>query len=123
MATPIQKLRRELLLQKKKEETPSIRISVTHKPLKMNEEKSRIVNEIIKNKKMTIDDTRLENTIQKAATFQVKKKEIVHIDFIPSQPTVAKVVTEVKICEAMNLNGTPCKCRAKIGKFCAKHAP
>lgn len=123
MATPIQKLRREILLQKKKEEKPSQRITVTHKPLKMNENKALLVDEIVKNKKMKIDEKRLENTIQKAASVQVKKKEIVQIDFIPSQPVVTKAIVNVKICEAMNLNGTPCKCRAKIGKFCAKHAP
>ena len=87
----------------------------------MSEEKKKFVDEMLKNRKMTIDTTKLESTINKASV-PIKKKEIVVIDFIPvHKPIVTVAATE--LCKAKNLNGTPCKCRAKIGKFCAKHAP
>lgn len=78
-----------------------------------------------KQKKMIVDQKKLEETIKKAC-IPIPKKTIVVLDTVP----VAKVSTvmaaapvAVSICKAINLNGTPCKCRAKIGQFCAKHAP
>ena len=69
---------------------------------------------------MNIDPVKLEATIRKAC-IPIKRHHIIVIDYIPLQPM--KPTPEVQICKAKNLNGTPCKCRAKIGKFCAKHAP
>lgn len=75
-------------------------------------------------KKLEIDVEKLEESIKRACV-PVEKHGIV---FIEKPPTVAAshkapVATVVLVCQAKNLNGTPCKCKAKIGKFCAKHAP
>lgn len=125
MASAIAKLRKEFKnvndeLKKIKIE----RIPVKHDIKPVTAEKAQMIEEIIKNKKMTIDNVKLETTIQKASV-PIKKKEIVVLDFIPKTnvPESTPVVKTVEICKALNLNGTPCKCRAKIGKFCAKHAP
>ena len=73
-------------------------------------------------KKLEIDPAKLERTIQKACV-PIVKKSIVVISEIPNPKTAAAPTPVViAICAAKNLNGTPCKCRAKIGKFCAKHA-
>jgi hypothetical protein len=70
--------------------------------------------------KMVIDPQKLEESILKAC-IPIKRHHVIVIDYIPTQPT--KPISQIQICKAINLNGTPCKCRAKIGKFCAKHAP
>lgn len=79
-------------------------------------------------KKMIIDPEKLEKTIQKACQ-PVQKKCITFLEKPPIASSSEKVLQKnpvpvaVLICQARNLNGTPCKCKAKIGKFCAKHAP
>ena len=72
-------------------------------------------------KKLEIDPAKLERTIQKACV-PIEKKSIVFISEIPKPKTATPIPVVIAICAAKNLNGTPCKCRAKIGKFCAKHA-
>lgn len=80
-------------------------------------------------KKMIIDSEKLERTIQKAKSKAetMKKKPIVVLDKNPVVPASAQTTTPpvaIRICQARNINGTPCKCKAtKLGKFCAKHAP
>lgn len=68
----------------------------------------------------------LERTIQKACQ-PVKRHSIIVLDKPPVPMEVSsqqpKAVSSSVICQARNMNGTPCKCKAKIGKFCAKHAP
>jgi hypothetical protein len=73
--------------------------------------------------KMVVDPRKLEETIKKAC-IPVMKRSIQILDKLPSKPEehVKPKPTAVVVCKAMNLNGTPCKCRAKVGKFCAKHA-
>lgn len=74
--------------------------------------------------KMTIDPQKLEDTIKKACV-PIVKKSIQILDKLPAKPDSSGPVAVKKpavLCKALNLNGTPCKCRAKIGKFCAKHA-
>ena len=92
----------------------------------MNPNKLAIVNQIIENKKMSIDNEKLNMTIKKA-NVPIQRREIIVLDSIPKKPsqpeTTTASQTQVKICQARNLNGTPCKCKAKIGKFCTKHAP
>ncbi len=96
--------------------------------IKVNPEKEKLISDImINNKKMIVDKTRLDNTIENAKKVytNITKKPIVFLDEAPTVllPSSEKPVHEIfSICKAMNLNGTPCKCRAKIGKFCAKHA-
>lgn len=75
--------------------------------------------------KFEIDPVKLEQTIKKAC-IPVAKKSIQVLDKVPTEqpkPVAESKPIAVVLCKAMNLNGTPCKCRAKIGKFCAKHAP
>lgn len=75
-------------------------------------------------KKMVIDPVKLEETIRKAC-IPVPRKTIQLLDKPPPPPVVRSESSSAKVvvaCKAINLNGTPCKCRAKIGKFCAKHA-
>lgn len=75
-------------------------------------------------KKLVIDPEKLERTIQKACV-PIPKKSIEFIDKVLKPNPVVFVSTPpvtAIICSAKNLNGTPCKCKAKIGKFCAKHA-
>lgn len=73
--------------------------------------------------KMEIDPVKLEETIKKAIV-PIQKKCIVVLDEIPKKTTVAAAPAPVPValCIARNLNGTPCKCKAKLGKFCAKHS-
>ena len=73
--------------------------------------------------KMGIDPHKLEETIKKAC-IPVVRKGIKILDKLPDRnDEVAKPSVTIAVCKAKNLNGTPCKCRAKIGNFCAKHAP
>lgn len=76
--------------------------------------------------KLEVDPKKLEETIKKACV-PVQKKNIIVLETIPvfsaAAKPVAAPVAPVAICQSRNLNGTPCKCKAKIGKFCAKHAP
>jgi hypothetical protein len=119
------KLRKEMELYRRQFEDASERVIVKHVIQEPTPEKKVLIEEMIKNKKMKIDSTKLVNTIAHASV-PVKKKAVVVIDFIVPPPTAAvssKSATPDSICQAKNLNGTPCKCRAKIGKFCAKHAP
>lgn len=83
---------------------------------------------VTNNKKMIIDSEKLESTIQKAKSKAetMKKKPIVVLDKNPVVPASTQTTPPVaiRICQARNINGTPCKCKAtKLGKFCAKHAP
>jgi outer membrane biosynthesis protein TonB len=77
--------------------------------------------------KMTIDPEKLEMSIKKACV-PIPKREITVLDKPPAvavttAPTGAVVAKPVAaLCKALNLNGTPCKFRAKKGHFCAKHA-
>lgn len=75
--------------------------------------------------KMEIDPVKLEETIKKAIV-PIQKKCIVVLDEIPKKTTTttpaATAPVPVALCIARNLNGTPCKCKAKLGKFCAKHS-
>jgi hypothetical protein len=121
----MQKLRKEVALYYKDMMTyKTKRVCVTHTIEEPSIEKKNMIEEIIKNKKMTINPEKLVKTIDKAAV-PIPKKGIVVLDFLPKHPTSETVVkkVETRICQAKNLNGTPCKCRAKIGQFCAKHAP
>lgn len=79
--------------------------------------------------KMTIDPDKLETTIKKAC-IPIQKRTITVLDTIPSQPVVTAAASaaasssskKIVTCKALNLNGTPCKFRAKKGHFCSKHA-
>jgi hypothetical protein len=79
-------------------------------------------------KKMEFDPAKLEQTITKAvqSLSLVPKKRIVFLEEVPKKKPEATAKTTgptvVQLCIARNLNGTPCKCKAKLGKFCAKHA-
>ena len=73
-------------------------------------------------KKMCIDPTKLEETIKRAC-IPVARKEIKILDKLPVTNVEISKPVIVAVCKAKNLNGTPCKCRAKIGNFGAKHAP
>ncbi len=77
-------------------------------------------------KKLEIDPVKLEQTIKKAvqSSSLVPKMRIVFLEEAPQQPKKPDAVTAApsSVCIARNLNGTPCKCKAKLGKFCAKHA-
>jgi len=73
--------------------------------------------------KLTIDPIKLEQTIKKAC-IPIEKKSVVVLENVPPPVATAAVahVCVVAVCQARNLNGTPCKCKAKVGKFCAKHS-
>jgi hypothetical protein len=74
--------------------------------------------------KLEVDPTKLEETIKKACV-PVEKKNIVFLESLPKKtptPSAASQPKPVAICQARNLNGTPCKCKAKVGKFCVKHS-
>lgn len=120
MATAISKLRKDFYKeQKDKKEMMKSVVIERKKPV------STIVTETPKKFKMVVEPEKLENSIQKACV-PVQKKCITFLEKIPvAPPTLNKnpVPVAVIICHARNLNGTPCKCKAKIGKFCAKHAP
>lgn len=71
--------------------------------------------------KLEVDPVKLNHTIKKAC-IPVEKRNIVFLDTLPKKVAVpAPVAAPIAICQAKNLNGTPCKCKAKAGKFCAKH--
>lgn len=118
MATAISKLRKEFM----KERKDMIDIMKT---VKSERSKPSVMRTVVvpEHKKMEIDQEKLERTIQKAC-IPIEKKSIVFIDKPPVPHVVAAAPPPALVlCAAKNLNGTPCKCRAKIGKFCAKHAP
>lgn len=71
--------------------------------------------------KLEVDPKKLEDTIKKACV-PVEKKNIVFLESLPNKVTLAPVAKPIAICQAKNLNGTPCKCKAKVGKFCTKHS-
>lgn len=83
--------------------------------------------------KIVIDEDKLEKTIAKAkeTSNALKKAPIVVLEkppkphpTVPTSAAAAATTTSKTICQARNLNGTPCKCKAtKLGKFCGKHAP
>jgi hypothetical protein len=121
MATAISKLRKDFM----KERKDMIDIMKTVKSERSKT--SAVVRTVVvvqEHKKMEIDQEKLERSIKKAC-IPVEKKTIVFIDKPPAAPPVAETTPPpaLVLCAAKNLNGTPCKCRAKIGKFCAKHAP
>jgi hypothetical protein len=71
--------------------------------------------------KLEVDPVKLDHAIKKAC-IPVEKRNIVFLDTLPKKVAVpAPVAAPIAICQAKNLNGTPCKCKAKAGKFCAKH--
>lgn len=55
----------------------------------------------------------------------LKVVRIVILDEVP--PIAASAATKAKACvstcKAINLNGTPCKLKSKIGQYCMKHCP
>lgn len=113
MTSVIAKLRKDFLKEKSAlKDFKPVRVNVKH-------EKTSVE---ITNKKMTIDAEKLERTIQKAVA-PIKRKEIIVIDFVPETKAPEKTPVVFVTCKALNLNGTPCKFRAKCGQFCAKHAP
>ena len=117
MATVISKMRKEFYNEQKmkKDIMSEVKIERTKPTLQITTTNEKF--------KMTIDPKKLESTIQKAC-MPVKKKCIALIDTVPVLPPHShKNPVAVVFCHARNLNGTPCKCKAKIGKFCAKHAP
>lgn len=114
MASAISKLRKEFYTeQKAKREMMKNVVIERKKVIKIETDTTKF--------KMTIDPEKLENTIQKAC-IPVQKKCIAVIDKIPP-PSNKNPPVVILVCKAKNLNGTPCKCKAKIGQFCAKHAP
>ena len=73
--------------------------------------------------KLEVDPVKLEASIKKACVHVEKKSIVVLKDQPVKSTTTAKHhVVVVAICQSKNLNGTPCKCKAKVGKFCTKHA-
>lgn len=121
MTSAIAKLRKEF--NKRNQEMKNLKIERVNVKHVVPEIRNEIVDEIMKNKKMNVDNERLEKTIQKAVV-PIKKKEIVVIDFVPETTKAPeKPVVTFTTCKALNLNGTPCKFRAKCGQFCTKHAP
>jgi len=76
--------------------------------------------------KIVFDLEKLEKSAEKfrLTTESLKKKPIVVLDKLPVPVVRVTATTPVAICQARNINGTPCKCKAtKLGKFCAKHVP
>jgi hypothetical protein len=75
------------------------------------------------NFKLDVDPVKLDHTIKKAC-IPIEKRNIVFLDTLPKKvdQVVVPVHTPIIICQAKNLNGTPCKCKAKSGKFCTKHS-
>lgn len=65
----------------------------------------------------------IERTIKAINSVKQTRHKIIVLDEVPKS-LVAQAVrtTSVGCCSAMNLNGTPCKFKAKIGKFCQKHS-
>lgn len=128
MATSIAKLRQEYkkdttLLKKMIDESDdSIRRKKIDIHIRTGECSS---SSFLKKKLMTVDPVKLENTIKKAC-IPVEKKNIVVLETLPKKVTAsaagAHVPVPIAICQAKNLNGTPCKCKAKVGKFCTKHS-
>ena len=76
--------------------------------------------------KLVFDIEKIKKSAEKFkfTTESLKKKPIVVLDKLPV-PTIQKpAFVPVVVCQARNINGTPCKCKAtKLGKFCAKHLP
>ncbi len=70
-------------------------------------------------------EEKLQRTIRKACV-KIPRHTTILLTEIPKPATVAvkepTATPSVSICQARNLNGTPCKFKAKCGKFCAKHA-
>jgi hypothetical protein len=54
---------------------------------------------------------------------ELKMTRIVFLNEIPKAVTKTHVAAKAVVltCKAINLNGTPCKLRAKLGPFCMKH--
>lgn len=54
----------------------------------------------------------------------IKRHTVVFLDEAPKPHHISKpsVATVTACCSAINLNGTPCKFKPKLGKFCKKHA-
>lgn len=115
MATTIAKMRASYRDELKLRETAGEREESTSQPLAP-----------LTKKIPSFDDKEfLERTIQKACQ-PVKRHSVIVLDKPPVPVATSsqqpKAVSS-SICQARNMNGTPCKCKAKIGKFCAKHAP
>lgn len=55
----------------------------------------------------------------------LKVVRIVVLDDVPpiATATATKAKACVSTCKAINLNGTPCKLKTKIGQYCMKHCP
>ncbi len=117
-------LRREFMKERKMRESAvhSARVKTTINIAEMNADKIKMVQEIITNRKIQVYKQKLEETI-KNASVPVPKRSIVVIDPVPFSSVPVKEHVVVQICQSKNLNGTPCKCKAKVGKFCLKHLP
>lgn len=120
MATAISKLRKEFYNEQKAKRDMMKDIVIERKPVNKTEI------DTTSKFKMVVNPEKLEKTIQKAC-IPIQKKCINVLEKIPptsnKNPVPNSTAVSVVICQARNLNGTPCKCKAKIGKFCAKHAP
>lgn len=72
-----------------------------------------------------MDPLRLQASIdrvnQKYKSLKVVK--IIVLDDVPKQATRTAAAAVAGTCKAMNLNGTPCKLKSKIGHYCMKHCP
>jgi hypothetical protein len=88
----------------------------------MKVEKSEMVNQIVMNKKLQVDTLKLEESIKKAI-IPITKKSISYIENIVPVAVTVQPKESIRICKSKNLNGTPCKCKAKFGNFCLKHKP
>ena len=64
--------------------------------------------------KQTMDRIRACNEEAKGVKEQVRTKRIDgHVqDYVPTVP---------KVCQAVNMNNTPCRFKATCGRFCKKH--
>ena len=117
MASAISKLRKDFYADQKAKRDVMKTVVIERKTV------TKVETDTCSKLKLTIDPEKLEKTIQKAC-IPIQKKCITVLDKIPTPaPSKENPSVAVLICKARNLNGTPCKCKAKIGKFCTKHAP
>jgi hypothetical protein len=120
MATSIAKLRQEY-----KKDTILVKKMIDESDDSIRRKKTdvhiRTEQPVCTKKKMIIDPVKLETTIKKAC-IPLEKKNIVVLETLPKKVVPVIVPVPIAICQAKNLNGTPCKCKAKVGKFCTKHS-
>lgn len=116
MASTIAKLRKDFYAEQKAKRDAMKNVVIERKTI------TKVESDTGSKFSMIIDPEKLEKTIQKAC-IPIQKKCIAVIDKIPPPPSNKNPPVVILVCKAKNLNGTPCKCKAKIGQFCAKHAP